>query len=302
MDWLDPILAQLQRMGDGALRMAPLLLAAAVIFSVVVLLARALRWATERSLSKVGRRRNVALVVSRLTQSAAVFVGLLVAVTIVFPSFEVANLVQLLGITSVAIGFAFRDILQNFLAGILILWTEPFRIGDQITHGSIEGTVEGIQTRATLIKTYDGRRIVVPNAQLFTSAVTVNTAHAKRRVEHDLGVSPDDDLERAKEVILDELGRVEGVSIEPPPDVRVIDLGDFAVRLRVRWWVAPPRWAEVVDAKDAVLQAIKHRLDSEGITLPYPTTRVLLTGRASNGRRDRQPASLSRESVRRRSE
>ena len=177
-------------------------------------------------------------------------------------------------------------------------------IGDCETEGTlrIEGTVEGIQTRATLIRTYDGRRIVVPNAQLFTSAVIVNTAYTKRRVEHDLGVSPDDDLERAKEIILDELGRVDGVSMEPAPDVRVIDLGDFSVRLRVRWWVAPPRWAEVVDAKDAVLQALKHRLDGEGIALPYPTTRVLLTRAPSNGGRDRQPESVSRESVRRRSD
>jgi small-conductance mechanosensitive channel len=282
VDWLEPIIAQLQRLGRGALGMVPTLLAAIVIFAVVVVLARLLRAGAELSLASVGRRHNVALVISRLVQSATVFLGLLVAVTIVFPSFEVANLVQLLGITSVAIGFAFRDILQNFLAGILILWTEPFRIGDQIVHASIEGTVEDIQTRATLIKTYDGRRIVVPNAQLFTTAVTVNTAYAKRRVEHDVSISPDDDLEAAKTVLLDELANVEGVASDPAPDVRVIDLGDFAVRIRLRWWVEPPRWAEVVDAKDAVLQAVKRRLARENITQPFPTTRVLLPSAGSD--------------------
>jgi small conductance mechanosensitive channel len=247
-----------------------------------------------KSARESSRRHNVALVVSRLAQSVTVLLGVLIAITVVFPSFQVVNLIQLLGITSVAIGFAFRDILQNFLAGILILWTEPFRIGDQVAHGNIEGTVEDIQTRATLIKTHDGRPIVVPNAQLFTSAVTVNTAFPRRRVEHELGIGPDDDLERTREVILDELRRLDGVLDKPPPDVRVVDLGDFAVRLRIRWWIEPPRWADVVDAKDEVLQAVKRRFASEGISLPFPTTRVLLSERESPGR-----ASVSQESLRR---
>ena len=87
---------------------------------------------------------------------------------------------QVLGIGSVAIGFAFRDILQNFLAGILLLVTQPFRIGDQIVASNYEGTVEDIQTRATFIRTYDGRHVVVPNADLFTDTVVVNTAFEHR--------------------------------------------------------------------------------------------------------------------------
>ena len=94
---------------------------------------------------------------------------------IAIPSFQPAQLIQLLGISGVAIGFAFLDILQNFLAGILILLTEPFRLGDQIVVGGYEGTVEEIETRATSIRTYDGRRVVIPNSNLFTESVTVNT-------------------------------------------------------------------------------------------------------------------------------
>jgi small conductance mechanosensitive channel len=91
-----------------------------------------------------------------------------------------------LGLSSVAIGFAFRDILQNFLAGILLLLSEPFRIGDQIKSGDFAGTVSNIETRATSIVTYDGRRIVVPNSTLFVNPVIVNTANEKRRLEYDV--------------------------------------------------------------------------------------------------------------------
>jgi small-conductance mechanosensitive channel len=102
--------------------------------------------------------------------------GFLVSFSIVAPSFQAVDLIKVLGIGSVAIGFAFQNILQNFLAGLLLLWTEPFSVGDQIRIDNFEGTVEEIEARATTIKTYDSKRVVIPNAELFARAVTINTA------------------------------------------------------------------------------------------------------------------------------
>jgi len=90
----------------------------------------------------------------------------------------------------VAVGFA-----QNFLAGLLLLWTEPFRVGDEIKLDAFEGTVEEIQTRATIIRTYDERRVVIPNADLFTHSVIVNTALGGRRWEYDLSVQRSERLD-----------------------------------------------------------------------------------------------------------
>ena len=106
----------------------------------------------------------------------------------------------MLGIGGVAIGFAFRDILQNALAGILILLTRPFRIGDQVVAGGYEGTVEDIQVRATTIRTYDNRRAVIPNTALFTDKVLVNTAFDKRRLSVRVGIGNGDDIAEAKRV------------------------------------------------------------------------------------------------------
>jgi small-conductance mechanosensitive channel len=202
-------------------------------------------------------------------------VGLLVALSVALPTFRAGDLVQLLGISSVAIGFAFKDILQNFLAGVLLLITQPFRLNDQIVFREYEGTVEQIQTRATLLRTYDGRLIVIPNAQLFTESVVVNTGFDRRRLEADVGIGMGDDIEKARDLILQSIHRVPGVLQEPGPDVLVVRLADFSVVLRARWWIEPPRRANALDLQDRVLATIKQTLTDNGIDLPFPTQQVL---------------------------
>ena len=111
------------------------------------------------------------------------------------------------GIGGVAIGFAFQNILQNFLAGLLLLWTEPFHVGDKIKIDPYEGRVEEIQARATIIRTYDERYVVVPNADLFTRSVIVNTAGQSRRWEYDLDVRRVRPLEEVRSAIVDAVRR-----------------------------------------------------------------------------------------------
>jgi small conductance mechanosensitive channel len=144
--------------------------------------------------------------------------------------------VSTLGIGGVALGFAFKDIFQNFVAGILLLVGQPFRVGDQIRMGEHEGTVDEILTRATYLKTYDGRRVIIPNSDLFTNAVTVNTAFATRRMEYDIGIGYGDDIEAARAIVLGVLGSIDGVLPDPKADVIVVALADSTVVLRARWW------------------------------------------------------------------
>lgn len=275
MDSVELLTRTLTSLGRATLAALPRVVIALLVFAIIYAIARVVRQVATRLSTRRGRHLSVGLVLGRLAQSAILIFGLLVGATIVFPSFQAGDLVEVLGLTSVALGFAFRDILQNFLAGILILWTRPFVIDDQIIYKDFEGTVTDIQTRATFIDTYDGRRIVIPNAELFTNAVTVNTANPLRRMEHDLGIGVGDDIERARAVVLDTLAGLDGVERRPAPDVCVVDLADFSVKLRVRWWITPPRRADVVAARDQVLTALKARLLAEGIDLPYPTTQVL---------------------------
>ncbi len=173
---------------NGLIARIPAIITALVIFVIFFFIARGIRFTVEQITQRYRKGRNLALALGRLTQGSIILLGLFIALVILFPAFTVGDLISLLGISSVAIGFAFRDILQNYLAGILLLLSTSFDIGDQIVVNNFEGTVENIEVRATTIMTYDGRRVVIPNAVLYTQSVTVNTAYDKRRVQYDFSV------------------------------------------------------------------------------------------------------------------
>jgi small-conductance mechanosensitive channel len=277
-------------MSNGLIVMLPNILLAVIVFTIFFFAGRALKSLVRRLTRKHRQARSLGLVLGRLSQGIIILVGLFVALSIVIPSFKAGDLVQLLGISGVAIGFAFRDILQNFLAGILILLTEPFEIDDQIVFKNFEGTVENIQTRATTIRTYDGRRIVIPNSELFTNAVTVNTAFENRRLEYDVGIGYGDNIDQAKELMLEAVYSVDEVLTDPAPDVLVMELAESTVNIRARWWINPPRRADALDSRDKVLTAIKKKLTANGIDLPFPTQQILFHDQTeeTDGDRSRQ--------------
>ena len=286
---LQAALLALERMIEGFFALLPNLVIALIIFVVSYLSSKLIRRTVQRLVNRAQLPPPAHVVFGRLAQWGSLLFGSLVALLVIFPSFNAGQLIELLGIGSVAIGFAFRDIAQNFLAGILILLTQPFRIGDQIVVGEYEGNVEDIQTRATFIKTYDGRRVVIPNSDLFTRSVTVNTAFPTRRSEQEIGIGYGDDIDKARELIQTTLQDIDAVLTEPAPDVRVVGLGDFAVLLRARWW-SDSRRADIVDLEDQVLTRVKETLSSAGIDLPFPTQQILFHDQteSSDGDRTRQ--------------
>ena len=266
---------KMQAMLDGLITLLPNLVLSLITFAIFLYAGKTIKQLV-RTLTRNRREaRSLGMVLGRLAQGATVLIGLFIALSIVIPSFKASDLIQLLGISSVAIGFAFRDILQNFLAGILILLTEPFQIDDQIVFKNFEGTVENIQTRATTIRTYDGRRIVIPNSELFINSVTVNTAFEHRRLQYDVGIGYSDDIDSTKELILEAMRETTGVLTTPAPDAIVVELAGSSVNIRARWWVEPPRQADTLDLRDRVLTNIKNKLITNGIDLPFPTQQIL---------------------------
>ncbi|MEP6889727.1 MAG: mechanosensitive ion channel domain-containing protein, partial [Nitrospirota bacterium] len=171
------LMERLESWGDGAIRLLPNIVVGVVLLALFYGLGVLARTLIQKRMA--GRlRENLGEVLSGLVKWALVLLGFLLAATTVLPSLNPGDLVAGLGVSSVAIGFAFKDILQNWLAGLLILLRQPFAVHDQIEVNGYEGTVERIETRATIIKTYDGQRIVIPNSHIYTNAVLVKTAHA----------------------------------------------------------------------------------------------------------------------------
>ena len=280
---------QLLQMVKGTIELLPNMMIAIVVFIAFWFVAKFSRRLI-KNLTRKKQSRNLGLVLARLSQGIIILVGAFISLAIVVPSFKPGDLVQLLGVSGVAVGFAFRDILQNFLAGILILITEPFTLNDQIVFQEFEGTVEHIQTRATTIRTYDGRRIVIPNAELFTNSVTVNTAFDKRRLQYDIGIGYGDDIAEAKRIILEVLRNNTDTLQDPPPEALVVDLAGSTINIRARWWINPPRRADAMDTQDAILTALNSRLVAAGIDLPFPTQQILFHDQTeeTDGDRTRQ--------------
>jgi small-conductance mechanosensitive channel len=171
------------RIIDMVVSLLPNAILATGIFVVFLIIASAAKSVVRRVSQHRQRRQSLGLLLGQLAQVAVVILGFLIALSIVAPSFQAGDLIKVLGVGSVAIGFAFQNILQNFLAGILILIHEPYSLGDFITINGIEGVVEDIQTRATVISTADGHRAVIPNAVLFTNPVIVRNAAYKKKSE-----------------------------------------------------------------------------------------------------------------------
>ena len=248
-----------------------------VVGLVVVALFWVVGWAVGRGFNAWAKRRsrdNLGEVLGSFLKWIIVLLGILFGLTIIIPSLNPADLLAGLGIGSVAIGFAFKDILQNWLAGLLLLIRQPFQVGDQIVVNGYEGTVDWIETRATIITTYDRRRVIIPNADVYSNAVTVNTAHERRRSQYDIGIGYGDDIERARAVILEALERAPGVETDPKAEVLVSDLAASWVTLRARWWTNSIR-TDVVHAQSAALAEIKKALDAAKIDMPYATNVLL---------------------------
>jgi small conductance mechanosensitive channel len=225
-----------RHMAESVISRLPSLILGLVVFFLFyilsVIVGRLIRRTTR------GHRENLGTVFSRLVGAATVLLGFLVAFSIVAPSFQAGDLIKLVGIGSVAIRFAFQNILQNFLAGLLLLWSEPFRVGDEIRIDPFEGTVQEIQARATIIKTYDERRVVIPKADLFTHSVIVNTASDTRRWEYDFTVTGVPDVTEVKSRMVAAMRSSPGTLSDPAPEALVSDLSDLnagVVKLRALW-------------------------------------------------------------------
>ncbi|MFV1497645.1 mechanosensitive ion channel family protein [Phaeobacter sp. JH20_02] len=255
---------------EGAIDALPRLAVAIIVLVLTAALVWAAKTIIRRLSSQLKLRRNLCDVLQLLASVLLWLIGSLIAVTVVFPTITPGKALTTLGLGSVAIGFAFKDTFENFLAGILLLLREPFQIGDFIECEGAEGKIEAITVRDTRIRQTDGQLVVVPNAQLFHNAVTVRTNRELRRATLICGVAYGEDVDTARDVISK---AVRGVDLVRN-DVRDIQVfaksfGASSIDFEITWWTG----SEPVDiraSRDQVVGAVKSALDDAGIEIPFP--------------------------------
>ena len=252
---------------DGGIKLIPNLVAAIVVLALFFLLSRVVaKWLRRRFARS--HNDNLGEALDGFARIAMPLLGLLLAITIVFPSITPGRVMSTFGIGSVAIGFAFKDILQNWLAGMLILTRKPFAVGDQIKMKEFEGTVRHIQTRATLLETYDGIHVLIPNSELYVNSVEVKTGDDTRRTQYDLTIASDEDMQTVLDLVKTTLASIDTIETEPAPEAFIWELSAKSYTVRARWWTDSRR-SDVVRNQAAFMLAVKDALDTAGIDMSF---------------------------------
>jgi small-conductance mechanosensitive channel len=173
------------------------------------------------------------------------------------------------GAIALAVGFAAQDLLGNFVAGVFILKDKPFAVGDWIEWDGNSGRVEEIDLRVSRVRTFDNELVTVPNGDLANSAVTNPVAYDTLRQKFVFGIGYDDDIEEATDIIVEKAEAHEEILDDPGVSVRLVELGDSAVGLQSRWWIADPDRGDFVRVRSEYVTAVKEAFDDAGIDMPY---------------------------------
>jgi len=255
------------RLLEAAISIVPRALAALLVIGVFWALAAGVRAVVRMISRRVIHDRTVENLIKQVSYYTVWLLGLIVAATAF--GLEPGALATGLGLTSLALGFALKDILSNFVSGLLILTLRPFQLGDQIVIGETEGTVERIELRATQIRTYDGRRVLVPNADTFTSRVTNNTAAPVRRGQVVCYLGYDVELQKVLRVLEEATLRAEGVIAEPQPSVAIREMGQSELAFQVQFW-CDSRRSDFMLTASRVRANLIDALRAAGVALPGP--------------------------------
>lgn len=260
------------RMAELLERWVPRPVVALTLVLLFWLVAGVLRHGLKTLLLLVFRDRTAISLATRLIYYTTIGFGLVTAAQVL--KIPLRGLFTGLGLTSLGLAFALKDLISNFVSGLLLLSMRPFQIGDQIEVGKVEGTVERIQFRATHIRCYDGRNALIPSTNVLTSVIINNTAQPHRRTEILVRIDYDNDLDRALNVIAETMSKVDGVRTDPLPAIDVDELGDTDILLSVKFWTGS-RNKTLREARTRVRCQLFSALRAAGIRLPAPEYRLV---------------------------
>ena len=266
---IEDLKTEVENMASAFFKSLPNLTIALVILIVTLIAGRIVRAIVSTAMHRARVRDALVTLAQNLISIAAWIVGVAIAMTVIFPSVSPSDIIAGLGLTSVAIGFAFKDVFENFLAGVIILGREKLRMGDVIECEEVYGRVESILIRETHVRETDGELVIVPNSYLFKNPVNIETDRTLKRQELVVGVDYDTDMRKAKSVLQDALASCESVEQSETMDVQCVSFGGSSIDFKLLWW-SGSRPADQRATYDEVAFAVKDALDEAGITIPFP--------------------------------
>lgn len=276
---LSPAMEKLQSLGRTFMAKLPLIAIAVLTVVLFVLLGNFLhrrdRWYDRLRVSSLAK--NLA---RRLVRLGVAVTGVVIALEILDATAIVGAVLGAAGLVGIALGFAFKNILENYLAGILLSTRNPFEIGDLVEVGGKTGKVALLTSRDTVLVTPDGNHLRIPNGIVINSELVNFTRNPLRRFEFTAGVSVDIDLNEAKSVAMLALARNPAVLRDPEPMVLVEELGESTVNLRFYAWLDQTKH-DFLKVRSQSIRLVKEAFDEAGVEMPEPIYRVVL--RRSSG-------------------
>ncbi|MGW8144884.1 MAG: mechanosensitive ion channel family protein [Anaerolineales bacterium] len=268
-----PLTSILEQFIVDFLTLLPNLIAALVVFAIGVYLASIVRRLVRRGLEIRTKNPQPIILLSQLSYWLVVILVAVISLQMV--GFNLTAFLAGLGIAGITIGFALQDVSKNFIAGVLMLIQQPFEIGEVIEVDGYTGKVEGIDLRATQIRTADGKLVLIPNGEVMVSPITNFSQAKSRRIEISTGVAYESDPESVRRTALEAISAVPGIINQPAPEVIFHNFGNTTFDLSIYFWIDTSQ-TNIFAAKDAGLNLIKSAFERAEIDMPLPAQTVYL--------------------------
>lgn len=268
-----PFAEMVDKLGEwlqSLILLIPNFVAAILIVGLAFAIAGLVRRAMRRVLNRVSSYAQVNKLFATLAYIAVVGIGFFIALSILGLSKAVTALLAGVGVLGLALGFAFQDITENFIAGVLMAFRRPLEVGDIVEVGDYLGTVEEINLRTTIIRTFQGKHVFIPNSTVIQNPL-VNLSRTKSlRVDLQCGVAYGDDLEKAESVAVASLKDVAGRDASRDVEIFFEEFGGSSINFVIRFWVDYATQTDFLKARSDAIKRLKKAFDENGITIPFP--------------------------------
>jgi len=269
---MDKIKDTLEGWGNGLLANVPNIVASILVIVAAIVAGRVIRKVVMSVVSRASDSKTMMQLLGTVSYITTILVGLIVALNVLELGGAATSLLAGAGVVGIAIGFAFQDIAANFIAGVFIAFQKPMRVGDLVETNEFYGKVQKISLRMTEIETLQGQRVFIPNKDIILNPLTEYNALRDRRIDLDVGVSYDDDLEKAQKLAIDAVKKLDSTNPDKPVDLYYSEFGDSSINFTIRFWTDFRNETDYLGARSNAVIAIKKAFDKEGISIPFPIT------------------------------
>ncbi len=264
------VVAKLTRWLNELVRLIPNILLAAVILVIGIFVARYVRKVALNLFKKMIHNKTIHSLLASIVYFTFLGIIIFTVLSILQLDKAVTSILAGAGLLGLALAFAFQDIAANFISGIIMSLRKPMKVGDVVLVQSYMGKVEEINLRDTVIRTFQGQMVIIPNKEIFQNAIENFSMLGKRRSDIVIGVSYGDDLRKVKEIALAAVGDLEHLSPDDPTTLYFGEFGDSSINFTIRIWIKSPEQKAFIEATSEAIIRIKEAFDKNDIMIPFP--------------------------------